>query len=106
MQSRRLSLSLDMSDPESLNSSAFPVSLHQRSRYLSSKVTTCTIQTKVVCSKCHTLYDYDDCIDKGGSSSPSNFVASVFTKIRSYIKLSLLLEMLDFIHLLCIPTVL
>ena len=48
---------------------AFPSSLHQRARYIKDRVPTPSIILKVVCSTCHTIFDYAECCERQGTTT-------------------------------------
>ena len=48
---------------------AFPCTLHQRSKYLEKKKSLSSVHQYVVCHDCLSLYEYEACIERKGSSS-------------------------------------
>ena len=41
---------------------AFPSTLYSRSKYLRDKLSLISVNNYVVCTKCHSLYKYSECI--------------------------------------------
>ncbi len=44
----------------------FPSTVYCRTQYLKKKLLTPTVCSSVVCQECHSLYDYNDCIERRG----------------------------------------
>ena len=48
---------------------AFPVNVYQRSQYLEEHILSPKIVNYVVCSECHALYEYQDCLERVGTDN-------------------------------------